>query len=427
MPNRTIAPAFVVPEQVKIQEARKEYLENGIPLFVIDAGDQDLIRIDFMFPAGFWFQPHKWVAGATTSMMYEGTLSKTALQISEAIDYYGAFTDHSTNTDFSYLTIFCLNKHLENVLPIMKEVLTECIFPEDELEAKKQRKKQQLEVNLQKNNTLALREFKEAVFGKNHPYGYKIIGEDYDRVSRQDLVEFHKNHFNLNKCKIIAAGKVTPNEIGIINQVFGKEKVGIITKFYFGENDCYPEKDKTRFVQKSDSLQASIYIGRKLFKRNHQDFYGMLLLNKVLGGYFGSRLMSNLREDKGYTYGIHSSVRAYRNDGFFYIHTEVNNDNWKEAVNEIYHEIDKLRSESIGTEELQIVKNYTMGQFVRSLDGAFSLADSFITIYENDLDYSYYYDYFDKIKNISPYEIMQLANKYLSKEDLFEVVCGNNE
>ena len=148
------------------------------------------------------------------------------------------------------------------------------------------------------------------------------------------------------------------------------------------------------------------------------------MVNTILGGYFGSRLMANIREEKGYTYGIGSRMVSMNNAGYIYISTEVGTNVCDDAVNEIYKEIDKLRNELVSSEELNLVKNYMMGDFLRSADGPFALADKFKKIMFYDLSYSYYDEFVKTVKTITPEQIQSLADQYLNPDDLYELVVG---
>jgi predicted Zn-dependent peptidase len=158
--------------------------------------------------------------------------------------------------------------------------------------------------------------------------------------------------------------------------------------------------------------------------KTHKDFHSLTVLNTILGGYFGSRLMTNIREDKGYTYGIGSGMIPLKKAGYFFISTEVGVEVCNKAIDEIYIEINRLRNESISEKELILVKNYMIGSFLRSIDGPFALANRFKSIMEYDLDYSYYDDYISTIKNIKASDLLNLANKYLDPNSMTEVVAG---
>jgi predicted Zn-dependent peptidase len=183
-------------------------------------------------------------------------------------------------------------------------------------------------------------------------------------------------------------------------------------------------KQRTHFIEKPDAIQSAVRVGRLLFNKKDPDYFKFQVLNTVLGGYFGSRLMANIREDKGYTYGIGSGLASLVNGGYFFISTEVGVDVTNNTLSEIYKEIKLLREQPVNNEELETVRNYVLGQFLRSVDGPYSLADKFKAIWEFGLGYDYFENYFKAVKTITPKEIQELANKYLQEEDLIELVVG---
>ena len=161
-----------------------------------------------------------------------------------------------------------------------------------------------------------------------------------------------------------------------------------------------------------------------MISSTHVDYAGMQVLNTVFGGYFGSRLMSNIREDKGYTYGIGSSVVPLRKEGYFCISSEVGVDVRAAAVNEIYLELKRLRTELVPESELNLVRNYMLGSFQRNIDGPFSLADRFKSILTAGMGYEYYTRYLETIQNITAEELLRLASTHLHEDSLYELVVG---
>ena len=177
-------------------------------------------------------------------------------------------------------------------------------------------------------------------------------------------------------------------------------------------------------IEKEGALQSAIRIGKLMFNKTHPDFQSLQVLNTVYGGYFGSRLMSNIREDKGYTYGIGSGLVSLQHGGYFFITTEVGVDVTAKAIKEIYFEMDRLRKEKITTDELQLVKNYLLGTFLRSVDGPFAMADRFKGILNYNLGYDYFDRYIATIRAVSASDLMGLANTYFDKDSMIELVVG---
>ena len=425
--DRKKQPPFHKIEKIDIIKANKKKLSNNIPLYTINLGSQDIIKIDFVFTAGVWYQSSPLVASTTNSLINEGTKNLTSQQIAEKLDYYGAVLQQNIDNDFGIVSFICLNKHLNNVLPIIEDLLKNSIFPKKELDINITNRKQNYLTNSLKTNILAQRQFLEVNYGKKHPYSNKTDINDFDKISQSQIIDFYNKFYTSKNCKIIASGKINDVFYDLINNFLGGDDWG---KSYDEKQKTYEiesSKQKKHIVNKKDSLQSTIRIGKILFNRHNPDFTGMQVLNTVLGGYFGSRLMSNIREDKGYSYGIQSFLTSYQNSGYFTIISEVKSEVSKKAVNEIFKEINKLKNELIPETELNIVKNYILGDLLNYFDGPFTLSESFKILLNNNLSYDYFDKYIDRIKNISAAELNRLANKYLLEEDFYNVVAGKYE
>ena len=425
MLNRKQQPPRHIPDKIIISKAEDLILPNGVRLLSINAGSEDICRLELNFNAGSRYQNKPAVSRATLSMLTEGSKKFTSHQIAEKFDFYGSFCEQSSDRDYGKVSLFSLIKYLNESLNLLEEILKNPVFPERELKTYRIKGKQSLIVELEKVSTLARQDFFKGVFGRNHPYGVFVDPKDYENLQRDDLISFHHQYISSKLCTMVVTGKIDSKVIDEITRVFGSTNWGEqnITLPAIGN---YELLNQRKFYSlKEDAVQSAIRIGRKLINRKHDDYQGLVVLNTILGGYFGSRLMKNIREDKGYTYGISSSILPLKEHCVFVIGTEVGSEFTIPALNEIYKEIKRLQEEPVSEEELDLVRNYLLGELLRSFDGAFAIADSITSLLEyNDLDY----DFFDKtiqtIKTITPTELMNLANSYLRNDDLVECVAG---
>ncbi|MCD6067251.1 MAG: peptidase [Bacteroidetes bacterium] len=424
MLNRTEAPGFNTIDSIEIIQAKKQTLDNGIDVYSIDAGSQALTRIEFLFKAGMYYQEHPLIASSANNLAETGTKTRTADQISDSIDFYGSFFECGVDQDFAHFTLYSLNKYLDQTIVFVEDVIKNPVFPKTELDILLSNKKQKHLVNSQKVSVLARRRFNELLFGEKHPYGIDVKTENFDEVSLQQVTDFYSSHYHSKNCTIVVSGWLPPNLMELLNQHFGKSDWGNGNIVQKGDIAAAPTPQQKHFILKEDAIQSAIRVGRLLFNKTHPDYFKFQVLNTILGGYFGSRLMANIREDKGYTYGIGSGLASLVRDGYFFISTEVGTDVTKDALKEIYHEIKRLREEPIGEEELELVKNYILGQFLRSVEGPFSLADKFKAIWEFGLGYDYFDKYFKAVQNVTAAELKDMANKYLQEKDLIECVVG---
>jgi len=422
MIDRTLAPAFGQVENIDLLHAEPFSLDNGLQCFVINGGDQDLVRIEFIFSNVEWDISKPLQAFATNTLLNDGTSQYSAAQIADKIDYYGAFLQTEYNFDQVTVTLYTLNKHLKSTLPIVKAILTDSIFPQRELETFILNQKQKLSVNLEKNDFVGRKVFNEALFGDTL-YGYDIDAAAYDHLTRNQLVEYFRKAYQPRNCTMIIAGKAGSETMRELNIVFGKDwnDIETVTPNFFAFEGT---KGAEHYVEKEDALQSAIRIGQIAINRAHADFPGLQVLNTILGGYFGSRLMANIREDKGFTYGIGSAVVSLKNTGYFFIASEVGADVCGQAMFEIEKEVNLLKSQQVSEGELDLVRNYMLGSMLGSLENALSHADKFKNIYFSGLDYDYYDSYIRIVRNISPEDIQGLANKYLNFEDFQKVIVG---
>ena len=425
--NRKLAPAFKTIDKIDIQHAVSNTLDNGIKVYTIDSGSQELTKIEFIFKAGMYYQSQPLLASAANNLLETGTKTYSANELSDSIDFFGSFFECAVEQDFASLALFSLNKYLDKSLHYVEDIIKNPTFPKDEFDIYISNKKQKHLVNSEKVNVLARRRFSELTFGEKHPYGVAVKNEDFDKLTIESVVDFYKTFYHSGNCTIIASGKLSENLIETLNRFFGKESWGQIQPIPVPQVEIETTKQQKHFIEKPDAIQSAIRVGRLLFNKKNPDYFKFQVLNTILGGYFGSRLMANIREDKGYTYGIGSGLASLVNSGFFFISTEVGADVTNQTLKEIYKEIKLLREELVDADELETVRNYVLGQFLRTVEGPYSLADKFKAIWEFDLGYDYFENYFKAVKTITPEEIKALANTYLQEKDLIELVVGKKQ
>jgi len=278
-------------------------------------------------------------------------------------------------------------------------------------------------VNLQKNDYVARRAFNRAIYGDTL-YGFSAEADDFKSLQRDDIQKHFKQMYQPANCTIIIAGKIEPDMLKLITAAFDKNWTNTTTNPDTTQPELQSSAERFYFVEKPEALQSAIRMGRPVINRSHPDFPALQVLNTVLGGYFGSRLMANIREDKGYTYGIGSGMSALKQSGALFIATEVGADVCKAAITEIEKELNLLKTQLIPDEELSLVRNFMLGSLLGSLENIFSHADKFKNLYFAGLDYDYYDRYVDTIKTVTPERLQGLANKYLNFDQFYKVIVG---
>ncbi|HUM46470.1 MAG TPA: pitrilysin family protein [Chitinophagales bacterium] len=422
--DRTAAPPLREIESIKLPPINRLQLSNGIPVVSINAGSQEVTKVELIFDAGRWQEPQRAVAATVSKLLMDGTATKTAQEVAEAIEFYGASIGADATIDYGQVTLYSLNKHLDRLFPLLHEVVYEATFPDKELTTYIQNSKQRLMVNLQKVDFLAHKTFNEQLYSANYPSGYTTSPEDYDHINPDILRTFHASQYRDGAFKIIVAGKVTDHLFALLEEYFGKKAIAVKDHAPYLHSIEKTSSGKL-FTEKKDAVQSGIRIGKMLVNKIHPDYPALRVLNTIFGGYFGSRLMQNLREDKGYCYGVHSSISSYLHDAHLYVTTEVGGEVTWDAVKEIYNEMDSLRSEPVPGEELQLVKNYLLGVFLSDVDGAFNVAEVVRGLEVYGLKEDFFYHLINTIRTITAAEVQQLADRYLNPEGMLEVVAGN--
>jgi zinc protease len=420
--NRKQAPKIVdaVDLDLRLKPYNKFVLKNGVEVYAIDAGAEEVMMIEWVYYAGNSFEQKNLVAATTNFMLKNGTSKKTAFQINEHFEYYGSYLNRSAFNETATISLHCLTKHIKELLPVVKELITDSVFPPEELETYKQNMRQRLAVNLMKCDFVAGRMIDVYLYGEDHPYGKFTRHEDFTALTRDDLVEFYKKFYLQGKFVMFVAGKLPSNLEDLLNQNFGDLPNMSITAPLIPAQPA--TEKKYRYNNDPNGVQGSIRIAREFPNRHHPDFLKVQVLNILFGGFFGSRLMSNIREDKGYTYGIHSYIQNHIQQSAWMISTEAGRDVCEATIKEVYSEMQQLRDELVDEEELLLVRNFMMGSILGDLDGPFQIIARWKNIILNDLDEKYFYNSIDTIRSVSAEDIKQLAEKYLQPEEFYELV-----
>lgn len=422
MLNRTIAPPIVdaVDFNLELQAYQKYILKNGVEVYTVNAGTEDVLLMEWIFDAGNWYEQKNLQAAVTNHLLKNGTTKRTAFNINEHFEYYGAYLNRNCHAETAVLSLHCLSKHIGELLPVVKEIMMDSVFPQEEMDIAIQNMKQKLDVNLKKSSFVAGRLIDTYLFGANHPYGRYSRHEDFDALTREDLVNFYNQYYKQGSFKIFVAGKIPPNLSELLDNGFGDfDNSPASEKTYI----THPAAEKKyRVINDEKASQGSIKMLRSFGNRHDADFLKAQVLNILFGGFFGSRLMANIREDKGYTYGIHSYLMGNMRDNGWMITTEAGRDVCEATIEEVYKEMDILRNEPVDAEELSLVKNFMMGSILGDLDGPFHIIGRWKNIVLNKLPHNYFELAIQNIKNITAKELQETANKYLVPDDFYELV-----
>jgi predicted Zn-dependent peptidase len=409
--------------KVALPEVRQVLLSNKIPVYLLEAGTEDIMRMEIIVKAGQLMERTPLVASTTSLMLTEGSLNHSSEELNRLLDYYGIFINVLPEKDLSALSLFFLSRHTGKALELASEIIFSPVFPEPELNALMRKRLRWFIVNREKVSNIANDLFFESVFGQSHPYGRQVSETDFNTIDPELVRSFHKTHYLPRKMSIIISGKIHPDTLQLLEKYFG----------CIGEQNTEAadnierplgETEKERHFKKPGAVQTAVRIGSATINKKDPDYTGLKVLNTILGGFFGSRLMQNIREDKGFTYGISSSITSLNQSGYKLIAAEVNPKNTAETIEEVKKEITGLQTKPVSPEELTLVKNYMSGEMVRMFDGPFASAESFRGALEFGLTTDYFRKLSEKINNITPDEILRLTRTYYDIDGLYIITAG---
>jgi len=402
--------SFVTPELVKCTPS--------LPLYWMKKVPNATSRIDFYFDAGTTVGSNV-ISALTSGLLFSGTKDKTSTQIHNELDSLGAYFDVGLGFETAIVTFYALNEQLPAVVKLFVEMMENATFPSTEVEELINDRKQKLQINLEKVSFLAQRKFQGLIFDGTH-YNRTINLEDYNSVSREEIVSYFEKNYKKGLKKVFLVGDFKEEVVSSI--------ANSISSWAVEKQETTPlnfqNKAETVHVEKANAVQTAIRVGKTLFNKTHPDYFGFMILNTILGDFFGSRLMKNIREDKGYTYGIGSYLSEIKDSGYFVIGTEVGTEVKEATLTEIRKEIEKLQQELVSEEELNLVRNYLLGQTLKSADGPYALMELFLSVENQDLDLDFFNDFIHKIKSIQAEELRDLAQKHLDWESFSIVSAG---
>ncbi|MBX3239103.1 MAG: insulinase family protein [Chitinophagaceae bacterium] len=424
MVNRLAPPPIkdAIAYQLELKPYSKIILNNGIPVYTIDAGEEDVVQMEWIFDAGNWYENQNLVAASTNHLLKNGTSCKSAFDINEHFEYYGAYLNRHCYNETALISLHSLTKHLGELLPAVREIITDSIFPQEELDIYRQNVKQRLEVNLKKSDFVANRLIDVYLYGAQHPYGKFGTAPEYDMLERAQLVSFYNSYYSNGNCRLFIAGKIPPNLEELLNRSFGDLPLNKNKPADIDHIATPATEKKYRVSNDENGIQGAIRIACNFPNRHSPDFTKAQVLNTVFGGYFGSRLMRNIREDKGYTYGVHSFMQSHIQQSAWVISTEAGTEVCEAAISEVYREMEALRNEPVPADELLLVKNFLIGSILGDLDGPFHIIGRWKNIILNNLPEDHFNRSVQQIKSVTGEELQALANKYLQPEKFYELV-----
>lgn len=418
MINRTLTPELNEIDQIDFIKPSIFDVSSSVKLYSMCEVPNQTSRLDLYFNAGTILGDIG-TASFVNSLLLSGTNTKTSIEINNEMDSLGAFFESSVSNENALVSIYALKENMLAVLSILKDAIENVAFLEHEVIELVNDRKQKFRIGMEKVSYLAQRTFQQKLF--NHPiYGRIAEESDFENVSISTLKRFHKDHYLHGLTKVVLIGAFSTDEIDEVIDMTGNWAMDALPTF---NEKCQNEPSKTH-VNKEQAVQTAIRVGRMLFNKKDPDFIDFQILNTILGDYFGSRLMTNIREDKGYTYGIGTMVAELTEMGYFLVATEVGSDKKDATLHEIQYEFKRLQTELVSEEELQLVKNYMLGQLLKSADGPYAMMDLFLHVEPFNIGLEYYNQCIESINTITPERIKELAINYLNWNKMTIVTAG---
>ena len=415
--NRNLAPEFNPIKQVTLLPYEKIVLNNATPHYILKQTGSGVCKIEWIFDAGFVYQSKPLLAYFTNQMLENGTKTKSNSEFNAALDALGSYLELHCDQDTAMVTLYSLTKFTKESILLIYEMLSNPAFSEDEFERYKQQQIQEYLIQSQKVSFQARRLFSNKYFGASHPYAVSSEISDFKAINVLDIKDFFKQRYT-HALKMVFSSGDLPESIHEFVQSFTFPSANALINNIPAPNSAPGQ----HWHLMPDKIQCALRVGMPWVNRSHPDYFHLQFLNMLFGGYFGSRLMSNIREDKGYTYGIGSSVQHYKHHSFLIISTEIDASYSNNTIKEIKHEIQLLQNERCKLQEIETVRNFLLGNLLRQMDGIFNQSDVYKTLLLSELSNNYYQSFANHLYQINPERIQQLAQKYFSFENL--VVCG---
>ena len=465
-----------------LRRPEEHFLPGGTPLYIIEAPGTGALRLDVVFPAGKQHEIHPLQSYYASQALRYGCQGYTAAEFAERIDYYGAGLRSSVFMNRTCISLVTLKKHFASTVELMRRMLATPAYDEERLRIRCDADKAQLRVNLQKGSFVAMRTLRQSIYGNQHPCGTLVTPDDYDTLTSQHLRDYYDRYLSKGPCRLYLSGDVDDDTLAVLQSqlstvngqrstVNGQQSIVNCELSIVNYDTSYQDSLLARhsssrldsalaalrnydaahqdsllarhsssrldsalaalrncqLVSLPGAVQDSIRIGCPMMDIGHPDYAPMRVLATVLGGYFGSRLMQNVREEKGYTYDIGAHFVTAIPQTLFCIYCEAQAGKAREVIDEVCKEMHRLQTELIPDDELRMVRNYMAGDLCRNYETAFDLIDAYLFEERLALPATHFDEVFDAVQTVSPQRLRQLAQQYLRPEMMHAVVVSNEE
>lgn len=420
--DRSKAPEFNIPSDFELITPTTLNLDSGLKFYFFKTPGIDAVKLEVVGKSARNRIPkeHVLIPSFTLQMILEGTRDFSEEELSEFFDFHATEAQPVLSYTHEGLSLLSTKRHLEAILPRFISLFTQATFPSESLEKRKSQRRLSLKLEKEKSSSRSSQLFRTALFGAEHLYGQEVNEEHIDLISSDMLIDYYLNHL-WQDCEIFLSGDLDHSQLNFLSKWL--EKIP-------SKRMVYERLDQPGMItlkiheERKDALQSSLRIGYWSISKSHSDYHGLSIFNTILGGYFGSRLVKNIREDKGHTYGINSSLVELGEYNYWVIGADVQKAYLNEVIQEVYAEIDRLSTELVSEEELEILRNYLIGQLLSRFSSSFDLMDRFKAVHHSGLDLSYYQRKLDYLKKVTPQDLLRIGQTYFSAHPFVEVSVG---
>ena len=420
--DRSKAPQFSLPTEFALPAPQQFQLGTGSSVFYFPTPGIEAVKLEVIGTSSRSVLPNSQalIPSFTLQMLQEGTTQSTAQQLAEFFDYHGAEVYPTLSYTQEGLSLLCIKKYLPTILPIFISLFSEALFPEENLAKRKSQRALSLKLDQEKPSSRAGQLFKKGLFGPEHPFGQEITEAHISEITPALLQAYYQDHL-WKDCSLFLSGDFKTQELEQLLATMEQLPLKQGAK-----KQALPTPAATAFLleDREDAVQSSIRLGAWSIPKSHADYPALAVFNTLLGGYFGSRLVKNIREDKGHTYGIHSSLVEWDQYAYWVIAADVKKAHQEEVFAEIDKEIQILHTVLASPEEIEILRNYLIGQLFTKFSSPFDLIDQFKGVYYAGLDFSFYEKRFETLKKFTAADLLSIGNRYFSSSDRVQVRVG---
>lgn len=422
--NRAIPPRIRPIEAFSLPAPRNERLANGIPVFYFDNPNLDLIHLLLQVKTGSLYQPAKHVCNFAYTLLRESSPRLTTQEMSEKLDYYGTNVTVNVGMDNVQILISVPKNNLPNILPVLAECIISPTYKADNLTIMKDKEIKNLAYNEQKTDYRSWRLMWREMLGEQFPTVSEFATpETLSSVTLKQLHDFHRQSFCAENVTLMVTGNLDASLEEHLRNIWSAIPHGIRSADV--PLISVPEEGNPLIYEEiPNCLQSSIVLCRHTMGYNDPERTGFSVLNTLTGGYFSSRLMQNLRERQGLTYGVSSACTFFGNQSVFSICSDVNASQTKNAIEACHEELQRLQEEPVTNEELNMVKNYMTGMLLRAVDTSVNAMQKFAYWHRFGLDETEMERYFCDIKQVTSSNILNLAKKFFEYNKFTNIIVG---